>query len=176
VAAIAELAPGLASATEKKPLLPLSGSVVADGRTLSLDQGTGAYDYTHGLLERRTRWRWAFGMGQLGGGDPVAFNVVNGFVGEAECAAFSASEVHPLGEPKISFEPGRPDGTWRLVGDGVDLTFEPGAVYAQRTNLLVVRSRFLQPAGLFRGTLRLGDREHALDGVPGVVEDQDVVW
>jgi hypothetical protein len=49
-------------------------------------------------------------------------------------------------------------------------------VHEQRTNLLLVRSRFLQPAGAFHGTVRIGDRDVELDGVPGVVEDQDVLW
>ena len=58
----------------------------------------------------------------------------------------------------------------------MDLTFGVGAVHAQHTNLLLVRSRFLQPAGTFSGTMRIDGRDVELDGVPGVVEDQDVIW
>ncbi len=115
-------------------------------------------------------------MGRTNGGEPIGFNFVEGFVGVAECAAFFGGQVHPLGEPRFDFEPARPERPWTLRADGIDLTFDVGAVHAQNTNLGLVRSRFLQPVGTFRGTIRIGDRHVDLDGVPGVVEDQDVLW
>jgi hypothetical protein len=63
-----------------------------------------------------------------------------------------------------------------LSGPDVALTFDVGAIHAQRTNLVLVRSRFVQPVGAFRGTLRVDGADIELDGVPGVVEDQNVVW
>ncbi|MBX3204167.1 MAG: DUF2804 domain-containing protein [Labilithrix sp.] len=176
ISAIAELGPSLVSATEKRALATAHGSVVAGGRRFSLDGAMAAYDYTHGLMPRHTRWRWAFAMGRAKDGAPVAFNFVQGFVGEAECAAFRTDGVFPIREPHFDFDVARPEAPWRLVGDGTDLTFDVGGVHAQRTNLVVVRSRFLQPVGTFRGTLRVDGRDVELDGVPGVVEDQDVLW
>jgi hypothetical protein len=108
----------------------------------------------------------------MASGELVAFNLVEGFIGEGECAAFVGGEVRPLGEPRITYANGRPGDPWTLEGEGTSLTFEPAAVHAQRTNLLVVRSRFLQPVGVFRGRIAGVD----VDGLPGVVEDQDVVW
>ncbi len=176
VAAIAKLGPSLASATEKRVLAKARGSLVASGRRIALHGAVAGYDYTHGLMPRHTRWKWAFAMGRAKDGEPIAFNVVQGFVGEAECAAFRMNGTFPLSEPRFDFDAKRPERPWRLVGDGIDLEFDVGAVHAQRTNLVFVRSRFLQPAGFFRGILRVGDRDVELDGVPGVVEDQDVVW
>jgi len=176
IAAIAPLGPSLASGTEKRALATTRGSVVAAGRRISLDGALAGYDYTHGLMPRNTRWRWAFAMGRAKDGEPIAFNVVQGFVGEAECAAFRKGGTFPLHEPRFDFDAEHPDRPWRLVGDGIDLTFDVGAVHEQRTNLVVVRTRFLQPAGFFHGTLRVDGRDVELDGVPGVVEDQDVVW
>jgi hypothetical protein len=175
ISAIARLSSG-ASATEKRALAGVRGAASIGGRRVSLDGGLAAYDYTHGLLPRHTRWKWAFGMGRARGGAPIAFNVVDGFVGEAECAAFLGGRVLPLAEPRIEGGADDPHGRWRLVGDGVDLAFDVGAVHAQHTNLGLVRSRFVQPVGSFRGTLRLGGADVELDGVPGVVEDQDVLW
>ncbi|HVH45256.1 MAG TPA: DUF2804 domain-containing protein [Labilithrix sp.] len=176
VSAIADLGPSLVSGTEKRALATVRGHLVAAGRRVSLDGAFAGYDYTHGLLPRRTRWRWAFAMGHAKDGTPVGFNLVEGFVGEAECAAFLNGRVHPLPEPRFELEPERIERPWRLTGAGVDLTFEVGAVHEQRTNLVLVRSRFLQPVGAFRGTLRIAGRDVELDGVPGVVEDQDVLW
>ena len=64
----------------------------------------------------------------------------------------------------------------RSADGEVDLEFEPGAEHTETRNLGLVRSRFAQPLGTFRGTLRVGDRTLELDRCLGVVEDQDVVW
>lgn len=174
IAAMADLGGGLRNATEKRALASVRGRFVAAGRDYSLDGAAGGWDYTNGLMPRHTKWRWAFGLGH-----DVAFNLVQGFVGAAECAAFTrgaVSEVHPLAEPRFTFDKDRPEKPWKIEGEGIDLTFEVGAVHAQHTNLLVVRSHFLQPVGHFSGTIRAGEKDLVLDGVPGVVEDQDVLW
>lgn len=176
IVAIARLDGGLMNATEKRALAMVRGRARASDRELSLDGATAGWDYTHGLLPRHTRWRWAFALGTDEAGEPLALNLVSGFVGEAECAAFTRAGVHPLAEPRFDLDVSAPDAPWRLVGDGVDLTFTPGAVHAQRTNLGVVRSRFLQPVGTFAGVVRVADRERRVSGLPGVVEDQDVLW
>ena len=176
VSAIARLSPSLATATEKRALASARGRVVASGRRVSLDGGVAGYDYTHGLMPRHTRWRWAFAMGRAKDGLPIAFNVVEGFVGESECAAFRTDGTSPIREARFELDRDHPERPWRLAGEGIDLAFDVGAVHEQNTNLVLVRSRFLQPAGVFRGTLRVGGRDVELDGVPGVVEDQDVVW
>ncbi len=182
ISAIADLSTSretLVSATEKRALASVRGRLVAAGRRFSLDGGLGGYDYTHGLMPRHTRWKWAFAMGHSKSGDPIAFNVVSGFVGEAECAAFTsphAGGIVPLEEPRFELDADEPSRPWRLVGPDMNLTFDVGAIHAQHTNLGVARSRFLQPVGTFRGTLTLGGEEVVLEGVPGVVEDQDVLW
>lgn len=176
VSAIARLSPTLMSATEKRALCEASGRVIAAGHRFSLDGGYAGYDYTHGLMPRRTRWRWAFAMGHTRMGEPVAFNLTQGFVGESECAAFLRGRARPLREPSFDFDAGHPDRPWTIRAHGVDLTFSVAALHRQDTNLWLVRSRFVQPVGVFHGTMRVGDEAVELDGLPGVVEDQDVVW
>jgi len=127
-------------------------------------------------LPRHTQWRWAFALGKATTGEPFGFNVVQGFVGEAECAAFLGDEVFPIAEPRFEFDVKDPMKPWRLVGDGIELAFRPGGVHAQNTNLLFVKSRFVQPVGTFSGTVRVAGRDVAVEGLPGVVEDQDVLW
>lgn len=176
ISAVSALEHERVSTTEKRALMQARGELRLAGARSSLDGALVGYDYTHGLLPRRTRWKWAFAMGSAKTGQPVAFNLVEGFVGEDECAAFGGGDVHPLGEPRIAFDARRVEQPWRIVGEGVDLTFDVGAVHEQRTNLVVVRSRFVQPVGTFRGTLELGGRPVEVEDLPGVVEDQDVVW
>jgi hypothetical protein len=168
IAAIARLGPELASATEKHALATVRGSVEAGGRRHDLSGALGGYDYTNGLMPRRTRWRWAFAMGRTAAGDPVGFNVTEGFVGEAECAVFTSRGVDPLGVPHFTDT----GATTSIAGGGVDLRFTHAAAHAQRKNLVIVRSRFVQAVGTFRG--HVGDLEIA--DLCGIVEDQDVVW
>jgi len=176
ITAIANLGGGLVSATEKRALLSLRGRARSGNRELCLDGGVAGYDYTHGLLPRHTTWRWAFALGKAAGGEPFGFNVVQGFVGEAECAAFVGGEVVPIAEPRFELDLAQPMRPWRLVAEGIDLAFEPGGMHAETTNLGLVRSRFVQPVGTFTGTVRVGARDVHVEGLPGVVEDQDVLW
>lgn len=174
--AIANLGDGLVDATEKRALARVKGTARFAGKSVGLDGALGGYDYTHGLLPRHTKWRWGFALGHDVDEEPVAFNFCEGFVGEAECAAFVGGEVHPLAEPRFHLDADMPELPWRLSGEGIDLEFVPGAVHVQNTKLLVVRSRFVQPVGAFYGTVRAGGRDIRVDGLPGVVEDQDVLW
>lgn len=179
VTAIVPIEPGGANVTEKRALLPLRGSAVVQGQRHALGGGFGSYDYTHGLLARHTTWRWAFLLGRAQDGTPCAVNLVRGFVGEPECAVWAGDEVYPLGEGHIEFDAARPQDPWTVTSEdgAVELTMTPGGAHSEAKDLGIVSSRFVQPVGLYRGTVRLpGRRELVIDGVPGVTEDQDVRW
>lgn len=181
IGAVASLdgAPGLFNATEKGVLLPVVGEVVAGGRHYALDGGLGGYDYTAGLLARRTAWRWAFALGRARGAERVGLNLVQGFVGPAECALWVDGEIYPLSEGRFELDADEPLAPWRVrTAEGeVDLRFDPGALHAEKHDFGVVASRFIQPVGSFSGTVRVAGRAPIeLDRVLGVVEDQDVLW
>jgi hypothetical protein len=164
---VAPLGPGRLSATEKRAPLHVLGRMTVSGRVIALDGGRAGYDYTHGHMPRHTRWRWAFGLDR-----DLALNLTSGFVGGAECALLRANgELVPVAEPRIELGRTPLERAWTLQGDGIDLRFEPVAAHAQSTNLLLVRSRFVQCVGRLRGTV-LGT---AID-MPGVAEDQDSLW
>lgn len=175
IAAIGRIEGGVWDATEKRTLTRVHGTLTCNGKTHDLATATGGYDYTHGLLPRHTQWRWGFALGKVDG-QPFAFNVVQGFLGEVECAAFFGGKVFPIAEPRFVFDRNEPLGAWRLEAEGIDLTFTPGAMHADATNLVLIKSRFVQPVGTFRGTMRMDGRDLTLVDVPGVVEDQDVLW
>jgi hypothetical protein len=168
----------LVNTTEKRVLLAARGELTIGRHRSPLVNALGGYDYTHGLLARRTMWRWAFALGRAKSGERVAFNLVQGFVGEPECTAWVDGEVFPLREGRFAFDRDQPLAEWRVsTADGaVDLRFKPGGMHAEQKNLGVVASRFVQPAGVYSGTLRVGGRELELEGVLGVTEDQDVLW
>ncbi len=109
----------------------------------------------------------------------MALNLVQGFVGPAECAVWVEDEIYPVSEAVVDFDQERPLAPWKVrTRDGeVDLAFDPGAMHEEKRNLVVVASSFIQPAGSFSGTIRVPGRAPLeLDRVPGVVEDQVVTW
>lgn len=173
---IADLGRGDLDATEKRALLPATGHARVGERRMMLDGGQGGYDYTQGLLPRHTRWRWAYGLGRTPRGERIGFNLTSGFVGEAECAVFDDVGVHGVAEPDIAFDEGRPEGPWTVRGPGVDLAFRVAGVHAERRRLGLVRTDFLQPSGVFEGTIEVAGRLLEIRDLPGVVEDQDVLW
>jgi hypothetical protein len=169
----------LFNATEKLVLLPAVGEVIARGKHYSLDGGLGGLDFTFGFLARRTQWRWAFALGRARSAQRVALNLVQGFVGPAECAVWVDGEVFPVSGGVITYDEQNPLAPWQVrTADGeIDLRFEPGALHAEEHDYRVVASRFIQPAGSFSGTVRLPGRAPLeLDRVLGVVEDQAVTW
>jgi hypothetical protein len=182
ITAIAPVGPSghaLVNTTEKRALLSATGELVIDGTRRALGEALAGYDYTNGLLGRRTAWRWAFGLGRATTGERVAFNLVQGFVGEPECALWVDGELFPLAEGRFAFDAGNPLSEWRVsTADGaVDLRFAPGGMHSEQTNLGILASRFVQPAGVFRGAIRLaGGRTLEIDRMLGVTEDQDVLW
>lgn len=179
IGVIADLGGGRVNATEKRALLAAEGAVTVDGRRVALDGGLGGFDYTHGLLHRHTAWRWAYALGRARCGARVALNLVEGFVGEPECALWVDDQLLPLAEGRFTYDLAAPLAPWRVgTADGaVDLTFEPGGMHAERKRLGIVDSTFLQPVGRFRGTIAAPGRAPlVLDGALGVVEHQSVRW
>ncbi len=168
------------STTEKRALLTARGELLVGRHRQPLLGGLAGYDYTYGLLARRTAWRWAFALGRAKSGERVAQipTSCRGSSGEPECTAWVEGEVFPLREGRFSFDPDQPLAEWRVsTADGaVDLRFKPGGMHAEDKNLGLISSHFVQPAGAYTGTLRVGGRSSSSMRVLGVTEDQDVLW
>jgi hypothetical protein len=172
---------GILNCTQKWAGLPLQGSLVVGGRRFDLNGGSGGLDYTHGLLARETLWRWGFGSGVTTEGEPLGFNLGEGFNASTpgENAFWHGEAPGCLPEVHFTFDRDQPLQPWHIQSaDGsVDLTFHGAGMHREQRNLLVARSRFVQVAGAFSGKLRgRGGRVLQLDGLPGVVEDQYIRW
>ncbi|WP_437497037.1 DUF2804 domain-containing protein [Sorangium sp. So ce1099] len=179
ISVISEAPGGVLIATEKRQLLGVEGEASVLGRRITLDGALASYDYTSGLMPRRTTWRWAIAMGRAQSGERVGLNVGEGFVGDAECALWVDGDLFPLPEGRFTFDAARPLDPWHVrTADGsVDLRFIPGAAHSNHTNLGVLASEFLQPIGLSSGTVRVPDgRVLELRDVLGVAEDQVITW
>ena len=179
--------PPMVTATVKNAALPARGELTlrqgGKESNFSLSGGMGGFDYTNGFLPRHTAWRWAFTTAPLADGRSFGLNLVSGFSGigdrSHENACWVDGVAHPL-SPAARIEFDREDmmAPWqiRTLDGAVDLTFTPLTVHRESLNLGVVRSRFIQPTGHYSGTVTVAGETIAIDALPGVVEDQDVLW
>ncbi len=173
---------GVVNVTQKHAALLSFGSLEVNGRTFSLDGGVGGFDYTNGYLARHTAWRWAFACGRLGDGSPFAFNLVEGFNETRddvnENALWFRGRLSPLGRARFTFDRHDPQKPWhvRTTDGALDATFTPIGLHREERDLKFARSFFIQPVGTFAGTLKLDGRTVAFEQVPGVTEDQDILW
>jgi hypothetical protein len=176
---VASLGDGLMTTTEKRAPLAAHGQIVANGQGYSLEGALGGYDFSQGLLPRHTAWRWGFLLGRATDGRPVGVNLTEGFVGARECVVWINNEIVKLPAVRFDLDRERPMAPWHVRSeDGrVELGFVPQGLHREERDIGVARSRFVQAAGDFRGRIELpGGDAIAIDRMPGVTEDQDVMW
>ncbi|WP_224362387.1 DUF2804 domain-containing protein [Hyalangium versicolor] len=172
---------GLVNVTQKRGGLLALGSLEAGGKRFRMDGGVGGLDYTQGYLARHTSWRWAFAAGRLADGTPVGFNFAEGFnesAGHNENGLWVGDRLYPLPPARFEYDPKELLDPWRVTtADGsVDLRFKPIYVHRDEKDLRLVVSHFAQPVGLFEGTVRAAGRTYTLVSLPGVTEEQDMLW
>lgn len=179
---IAPVDKGIVNVTQKWAGLLTFGELEAKGRRYSLDGGVGGLDSTLGYLARRTAWRWAFVCGRLDDGTALGINLVEGFNESRddvnENALWLGTRLIPLGRARFSWNRDDALDRWHVTTtDGVlDLTFKPIAIHRELRDLVLVRSQFLQPVGLWSGTITVDGQTWKFANAPGVAEDQNVVW
>jgi hypothetical protein len=152
--------------TRKQAGVPVRGRIVADGREWPVDGPLGFIDDSAGYHARHTRWRWSAGIGRARGGDPVAWNLVEGLHDAPEA---SERTVWVAGEPReVPPQPFADDLS--RVGE---LHFEEWCAREDHTRRGPFRSDYRQPFGAFSGMLPGGIE---LESGYGVMEWHDVRW
>ncbi len=163
---------GSVHTTQKSPGLRLAGSAEAGGRRFSLDGGVASFDYSNGLLGRRTAWRWISAHDRR-----LGLNLQSGYFGDAENALWIDGELVPLGTVRTDIEPG---GAWTMAtNDGLlDLRFTPEGTRRDDKNLLLAESRLTQHVGRFDGWVKAGPDAPAcqVSGLTGLAEDYSARW
>jgi Protein of unknown function (DUF2804) len=123
-------------------------------------------DDTAAYYERHTHWRWSAGVGLDADGRKLAWNLVDGVNDSPD---LSERTVWVDGDPRHVARCSFAEDLTRVDG----LRFEPEAMRERRDNLLLIRSRYRQPFGSFRGELPGGIR--LAEGY-GVMEEHDAWW
>ncbi|MFD1588663.1 DUF2804 domain-containing protein [Halorientalis brevis] len=164
--------PGV-NVTQKSTCLSATGAIDWHGCTHTFDGADGMLDFTHGVLARDTRWRWAIGTGRTDDGTPIGFNLVDGFNSGLENAVWIGDDRRAVEAAAFSYDRRQPGASWAVETDdgAVDVELEPEAVRSEDLNLGLVVSRYAQPLGRWRGTV--AGREVEL---VGVAESHHAKW
>ncbi len=156
--------------TRKQGGVRVRGRVVLDGEAIAVDEA-GCVDESAGYHARETEWEWSAGVGRLGDGRAAAWNLVTG--------------VHdaPVGSERTIWVDGEPaecapvafarDLGAVTFADGSALRFAHEAARARTDDLRLFRSDYVQPFGMFAGTLEGGLE---LVGGFGVMERHSARW
>jgi Domain of unknown function (DUF2804), C-terminal len=152
--------------TCKQAGVRVRGRVRAGGRTFELDGDDGFVDDSAGYHARHTVWRWSAGLGRTEDGRQVGWNLVEGVHDaptDSERTLWLDGEPHEVAPQEFAADLSR-------VGE---LDFRAWSAREARMNLGLIRNRYRQPFGEFRGRLPGG---LALAEGYGVMEEHDVVW
>jgi len=177
VSACADLGDARFDFTQKRAGLTAHGTVVHARRSFRVEGGRAGLDFTHGFLQRKTAWRWAFGMGEAQG-RKLAFNLSEGFLKTgSENILFLDGEPLSLGPVHFSFDSKNSSAPWNIRGDGLELVFTPEGNRSQNVWTPLMSSRYVQPFGAFAGHLTTPSGSVlTLAGIDGVTEDHAAKW
>jgi Protein of unknown function (DUF2804) len=154
--------------TRKRAGVPVRGTIEAGGRRWQIE-AEGVDDESAGYHQRHTSWNWSAGVGRLGDGRSVAWNLVTG-INDPQRSSERAiwldgapSEPAPVdfsGLEAIEF------------AGGARLGFAAESERTRDDNLLLLRSRYRHRFGTFSGSL---DGLELAQGY-GVMESHEAVW
>ncbi len=156
--------------TRKQGGIEARGTVALEGCRHELN-GRAFIDDWAGYPPRRAAWLWSAGLGRVGDGAAVAWNLVVGINDgerDSERTVWIDSHPHEVGPVRFA-----PDLSAIVFGDGAKLTFASEAVRKREDNLLLIRSNYEQPFGAFSGRLEGG--QELLEAY-GVMERHQAVW
>jgi hypothetical protein len=189
VIAVGEPAPGRWLYTHKAYGLPAGGRIACGdwSETTKMGEALAGLDWNRGYRLTETYWNWAAGAGRDARGRTVGFTFTSHAKQGGDRAVDSANDsamwlggkVVDLANVRFSYDPADILLPWQITDAHglVDLEFQPLGERVEDLDLKVIVSRFHQPYGTFRGTLRnrAGDT-FAVSDLFGVTEQHFARW
>jgi hypothetical protein len=157
--------------TRKQAGIQARGTLALDGGPPRQIEALAVIDDTAGYHARFTEWWWAAGVGVAPDGTTLAWNLV---AGVNDPPNGSERAVWIAGEPSEVVPVRFAEDLSEIVAtDGSRLDFAPEAERRHHENLLILRSDYRAPFGVFSGTLPGGiELAHGL----GVAEHHRAHW
>ncbi len=169
--------------THKSPC-PVEGEVVIGEKRFSLNptSDVAVLDYHRTYFFSRTHWEWATFAGFDKRSVLIGVNLTKGILRRDELlnenGVWYAATLTPVGRADFRI-PRDPLDLWHVKTDdgAVDVTFKPLGHRSEQISLGPLRSRYVQPFGLFSGKVRDGEgRIHTVEDMFGIAEDHTVTW
>jgi hypothetical protein len=180
LAMLHRLGPNRVAYTHKAAGWPASGRLQLGTRSIPLDGGLAASDWTRSQATRITEWKWASASGFLPNGASFGLNLSAQVYEDerghsVENAFWIDGRVRRLEGVRFEVPSDPQRQNWRirsLAADEVDLEFDPLGAREEHSNFGLVRTDFVQPYGRFEGRVC----GHEITGSFGVVEVHLSVW
>ncbi len=168
--------------TNKEAGLSTSGVIKTNGAGYNMDpaEAAGGFDYTFGVLQRRTFWNWASGGGLDLNGRKLGFNLAMGVneTGFTENVFWVDGRMTKVDTVNFTYNSHNLMAPWKIKSfDGkVDLIFKPEGGRSKNFDIGFIKSYFHQPFGTFSGVLFDGNDACGLKDVYGFAEEHEAVW
>lgn len=162
-----------------KAALPVGGSVILGDERLVLDpaQCTAILDVHKAHYPRDTWWNWATAVGFDDRGRRIAFNLTRNVVIDPayrENAVWIDGQLDLIGSASFALE--ADPWTARTDDGALEVAFDALGERGEDVDYGVMKSKFRQRYGTFRGKVRVGDDDLALTDAFGLFEDHTARW
>jgi hypothetical protein len=163
--------------TYKDILMPAKVTATVDGESIAYGGNIGSVDFSKGYPPRSTFWNWVSMVGETASGQPVGLNLVAQHNNSLENSLWTADSAQSVSQCTFEYKQPLDKNTWAIRSlDGiVDLTFTPLGKRAENINAIFMVSKFVQPFGVFEGTVRINGTPQPVKGY-GVVEEHFAKW
>jgi len=177
------IGPGRPFYTHKAPC-PVSGEIAVGDRTInySSERDLTLIDIHKAFYPRKTFWNWATFAGRDSSGRIIGVNLTRNVIDDerfgTENGIWCDNRLSLVGPARFDV-PADAREPWKIrsLDQRVELNFVPEGLRSERINMVLARSRYVQPFGRFTGHLVDDhDERHVIDGVFGVAEDHHVLW
>ncbi len=169
--------------TEKTSPLSINGTLKYDDKSIDLSspEYMALIDWSAGYMRRNTCWNWAAIASMLPDGRSIGLNLASGVneTGFTENAFWINGKMIKIDTINFRFDPDNLMQNWEITSfdKKLNLVFTPENFREERTNAIVIGSRFTQLMGSFEGCVITDEGESILiKDVPGWTEDHYAKW
>lgn len=163
--------------TYKEMALQVEGEFISKRCRQKFDGEVGVLDYSKGYPPRRTEWNWLSMVGKTESGRSLAVNLVDKFNEGIENAYWLDGKPHSMVGAHFHYIKPAEKSIWRITtkDNQFEARFRPFGARHENLNVGLVRSRFVQPYGIFDGQIQINGAMEKFSGY-GVTEDHFALW